>query len=141
MPERTKPRRDDPARSHSFGGTGDTGDAWARVRREISHVARQTGEQIQLRWFGQASALLRYHTRESLNPAYRELLDDAGVDPAAAGQTAATWSRLRYLADLHRQAAATLVPAGQHAQMIFRLGRSPGPLPPTARRDPTWVAS
>jgi nitroreductase len=40
-----------------------------------------------------------------------------------------------------RQAAATLVPAGQHVQMIFRLGRSPGPLPPTARRDPTWVAS
>ncbi len=40
-----------------------------------------------------------------------------------------------------RQAAATLVPAGQHVQMIVRLGRSPGPLPPTARRDPTWVAS
>ena len=40
-----------------------------------------------------------------------------------------------------RQAAATLVPTGQHVQMIFRLGRSPGPLPPTTRRDPTWVAS
>ncbi len=40
-----------------------------------------------------------------------------------------------------RQAAATLVPADQHVQMIFRLGRSPGPLAPTARRDPTWVAS
>ena len=37
-----------------------------------------------------------------------------------------------------RQAAGTLVPAGQHVQMLFRLGRSPGPLPPTARRDPTW---
>jgi hypothetical protein len=37
-----------------------------------------------------------------------------------------------------RQAAATLIPAGQHLQMLFRLGRSPGPLPPTARRDPTW---
>ncbi len=94
MPERTKPRPDAPARSHSFGGTGDTGDAWARVRREISHVARQTGEQIQLWWSGQASALLRYHAGESLNPAYRELLDDAGVDPAEAGQTAATWSRV-----------------------------------------------
>jgi len=35
----------------------------------ISHVARQTGEQMQHRWFGQASALLRYHARESLNPA------------------------------------------------------------------------
>jgi hypothetical protein len=37
-----------------------------------------------------------------------------------------------------RQAAAALIPAGQHVQMLFRLGRSPGPLPPTARRDPTW---
>jgi nitroreductase len=40
-----------------------------------------------------------------------------------------------------RQAAATLVPAGQHVQMVFRLGRSPGPLPPTARRDPSWGAT
>jgi hypothetical protein len=40
-----------------------------------------------------------------------------------------------------RQAASSLVPAGQHVQMLFRLGRSPGPLPPTSRRDPTWVAS
>jgi nitroreductase len=40
-----------------------------------------------------------------------------------------------------RQAASALVPAGQHVQMLFRLGRSPGPLPPTSRRDPTWVAS
>ena len=40
-----------------------------------------------------------------------------------------------------RQAAAALVPAGQHIQMVFRLGRSPGPLPPTARRDPAWAAT
>ena len=40
-----------------------------------------------------------------------------------------------------RQAAAALVPAGQHVQMLFRLGRSPGPLPPTPRREPTWAAS
>ena len=41
-----------------------------------------------------------------------------------------------------RQAAAAIVPAaaGQHIQMLFRLGGSPGPLPPTARRDPTWVS-
>ena len=38
-----------------------------------------------------------------------------------------------------RQAAAAHVPAGQHLQMLFRLGRSPGPLPPTARRDPAWT--
>jgi nitroreductase len=37
-----------------------------------------------------------------------------------------------------RQAAGTLIPAGQYVQMLFRLGKSPGPLPPTARRDPTW---
>jgi nitroreductase len=39
-----------------------------------------------------------------------------------------------------RRAAARFVPAGQHIQMLFRLGASPGPLPPTARRDPTWAA-
>jgi hypothetical protein len=40
-----------------------------------------------------------------------------------------------------RLAAAALIPAaaGQHIQILFRLGRSPGPLPPTARRDPTWA--
>ena len=38
-----------------------------------------------------------------------------------------------------RQAACAHVPAGQHLQMLFRLGRSPGPLPPTARRDPAWA--
>ena len=38
-----------------------------------------------------------------------------------------------------RQAASAHAPAGQHLQMLFRLGKSPGPLPPTARRDPTWA--
>ena len=38
-----------------------------------------------------------------------------------------------------RRAASALVPAGQHIQMLFRLGRSPGPLPPTPRRDPTLI--
>jgi nitroreductase len=37
-----------------------------------------------------------------------------------------------------RRAASARVPAGQHLQMLFRLGKSPGPLPPTPRRDPTW---
>jgi nitroreductase len=40
-----------------------------------------------------------------------------------------------------RRAVSALVPAGQPVQMLFRLGRSPGPLPPTPRRDPTWAAS
>ena len=39
-----------------------------------------------------------------------------------------------------RSAACGLVPGGQHVQMLFRLGRSPGPLPPTPRRDPTWAS-
>ncbi|MGH3150606.1 MAG: Acg family FMN-binding oxidoreductase, partial [Streptosporangiaceae bacterium] len=39
-----------------------------------------------------------------------------------------------------RQAASAHAPAGQHLQMLFRLGTSPGPLPPTARRDPVWAA-
>ena len=38
-----------------------------------------------------------------------------------------------------REAACTHAPAAQHLQMLFRLGTSPGPLPPTARRDPTWA--
>ena len=38
-----------------------------------------------------------------------------------------------------RQAAAALAPPGQHLQMLFRLGRSPGPLSPTPRRDPPWL--
>ena len=40
-----------------------------------------------------------------------------------------------------RADAVTLIPAaaGQHIQMLFRLGRPPGSLPPTARRDPTWA--
>jgi nitroreductase len=38
-----------------------------------------------------------------------------------------------------RQAASTHALAGQHLQMLFRLGKAPGPLPPTARRDPTWA--
>src|SRR6516162_918721 len=63
--------------------------AWARVRHEISHVARRAG-QIERRSLGRAGALLRYHAKQSLNPAYRALLDDAGVDPAAAG----AWHRV-----------------------------------------------
>ena len=64
--------------------------AWVRVQREISHVARQAAGQIEHRSLGRAGALLHYHAQQSLNPAYRTLLDDAGVDPAAAG----AWHRV-----------------------------------------------
>ncbi len=40
-----------------------------------------------------------------------------------------------------RQAAAAFLSPGRHIQMLFRLGRSPSPLPPTARRDPAWSAA
>jgi hypothetical protein len=73
---------------------GLAGDAWGRVRREMSDVAGQTTGQVR-RWHrGRASALLRHHVRHSLNPAYRELIDKAGVDPAGAVQTAAGWRRI-----------------------------------------------
>ena len=57
--------------------------AWVRVEREISHVAGQTAEEAEHRSLSRARALLHYHAQQSLNPAYRELLDDARVDPAA----------------------------------------------------------
>ncbi|HET7012529.1 MAG TPA: hypothetical protein VFI65_01375, partial [Streptosporangiaceae bacterium] len=37
------------------------------------------------------------------------------------------------------QAATAMVAPGQHLLMLFRLGKSPGPLAPTARRDPAWL--
>jgi len=64
--------------------------AWVRVQREISHVASQAAGQTERRSLGRAGALLRCHARGSLNPAYRELLEGAGVDPAAVG----AWHRV-----------------------------------------------
>lgn len=40
-----------------------------------------------------------------------------------------------------RRAARAYAPAGQHLQMLFRMGKSPGTLPPTARRDPAMDGS
>lgn len=37
-----------------------------------------------------------------------------------------------------RRAASAHAQADRHLQMLFRLGKSPGPLPPTPRRDPAW---
>ena len=70
------------------------GDAWVRVQREISDVARRTHGQVQRWWLDCAGALLRYHAQQSLNPAYRELIEDAGVDPAGASLTPAAWGRV-----------------------------------------------
>ena len=81
-------------RSGDLAGIRPSGDAWDRVRREMSDVAGKTSGQIQRWWRSRAVALLRYHARQGLNSAYRELLQDAGVDPAGGIQTAAEWSRV-----------------------------------------------
>src|SRR5579859_501304 len=59
------------------------GDAWARVRREIDDVAGQSSEQVRRSLRQRAFWLLRYHLHQSRNPAYRELLQQAGLDPAS----------------------------------------------------------
>jgi phenylacetate-coenzyme A ligase PaaK-like adenylate-forming protein len=81
-------------RSGGLAGVRPPSDAWVRARREMSDVAGQTSGQIQ-RWrLSRASTLLRHHARQSLNFAYRELIEDAGVDPVSAIQTAAAWGRV-----------------------------------------------
>jgi phenylacetate-coenzyme A ligase PaaK-like adenylate-forming protein len=97
-------------RTRSDGQAGAQDDAWARVRQEISDVAGKTPQQIRQAWLRRASALLRYHAQQSLNPAYRELLDDAGVDPAGAGQPSWVWSQAPVI-DKHWMAQA-----GYHRQ-------------------------
>jgi phenylacetate-coenzyme A ligase PaaK-like adenylate-forming protein len=69
------------------------GDAWVRVQHEIGEVARQSPRQVQQHGLRRASVLLRYHARESLNPAYRDLLDGTGADPDS-GQAAAGWTQV-----------------------------------------------
>ena len=81
-------------RSGGLAGVWPPGDAWVRVRREMSDVAGRTSGQIQRWWLSRASVLLRHHARQSLNFAYRELIEDAGVDPASAIQTGAAWGRV-----------------------------------------------
>jgi len=71
-----------------------SGDAWTRVRREIAQVAGQPPGQVQPRQLRRASALLRYHACQIRNPAYRELLQGAGVDPEKAGQPPETWHQV-----------------------------------------------
>ena len=60
-------------------GSQAGGAAWARVQREISAVAGKTPRQVQRWWFRRAAALLSYHAQQSRNPAYGELLDNAGA--------------------------------------------------------------
>ena len=83
------------------------------------------------------------------------LLTSAEENKTAWVHAGLTWQRLALVAHTRglaaapltaivenprtRQTASAHIPAGQHIQMLFRLGRSPGLLPPTARRDPTWA--
>jgi hypothetical protein len=79
--------------SGDLAGVRPAGNAWGRVRREMSDVAGKTPGQIE-RWsLSRAAALLRYHARQDLNPAYRELIRGAGVDPVSA-ETVAAWNRV-----------------------------------------------
>ena len=81
-------------RGNGQAGIRPGGAAWGRVQREISAVAGKTPQQVQRWWFRRAEALLCQHAQQSRNPAYRELLDDAGAGPAGPGQTAETWRRV-----------------------------------------------
>jgi phenylacetate-coenzyme A ligase PaaK-like adenylate-forming protein len=91
------------------GDARPSGDAWARVRRELSEVAGQTSAQAQRWQLGRARALLRHHARQRRNVAYRELLEDAGLDAMSA---MSAWDQIpvidkQWLADAgyHRQPA------------------------------------
>lgn len=79
---------------------------WARVRREIHAVAGKTPGEVRQSWLRRAGALLCYHADQSLNLAYRDLLAEAGVDPARPGQ----WSQVPVI-DKH-----WLARAGYHRQ-------------------------
>ena len=81
-------------RSNGLAAVWPPIDAWVRVRREMSDVAGRTSGQFQRWQLSRASALLRHHARQSLNLAYRELIEDAGVDPTSAIQTGARWGRV-----------------------------------------------
>jgi hypothetical protein len=81
-------------RSHGQADDRPGADAWARVHREISDVAGKTPQQTQQEWFRRAGALLRYHARQSPNPAYRELLGDTRADPAGASRPSLVWSQV-----------------------------------------------
>jgi phenylacetate-coenzyme A ligase PaaK-like adenylate-forming protein len=82
------------ARGGGQAGIPPGGDAWPRIQREIGSVAGKSRQQIQQWWFRRAGALLAYHIQQSLNPAYRQLMEDAGVDPASPGPAAGMWSQV-----------------------------------------------
>lgn len=63
------------------------GDAWARVQREIADLATQSPEQLRRSLHQRACALLLHHVRHSRNPAYRDLINETGLDPTAVDPT------------------------------------------------------
>jgi hypothetical protein len=101
MREFTPPQGNRQARIRSPGGWGN---AWVRVQREISQVARQAAGQVDQRWFSRASALLFelrtnrnrnlvrrpeqgprppiQHGAEQLEPGQGHQLPRVGVEPA-----------------------------------------------------------
>lgn len=86
--------------------------AWARVQSEILDVAGQTAEQVQASLHRRASDLLAYHVRHGRNPAYRELIERAGIDVTDPADPVAAWQRVPVIdkqwlanAGYHRQPA------------------------------------
>jgi hypothetical protein len=67
-------------------GQRPQGDGWARVRQEVTDLAGKTAGAVRQSWLRRAGALLCYHAGQSRNPAYCELLAEAGVDPARPSQ-------------------------------------------------------
>lgn len=78
--------------------------AWARVRREIGETARQAPEQVRRDWLSRAAELVRYHLRDSRNPAYRDLVGSTEKDVAEV-TSAGALERLPVI-DKHWLAAA-----------------------------------
>src|SRR5215469_15612832 len=85
---------EDTRRIRGQAATRPRGSGWARVRRQINDVAGKTPGQIQQGWFRRGVALLRYHAEQSLNPAYRQLVADVGIDPADRSHAARMWSKV-----------------------------------------------
>src|SRR5215469_322770 len=93
---------------------GAAGDAWERVHSEIRDVAGQAPEQAERSLQRRARDLLAYHVRHGLNPAYRDLIERAGIDVTDHSDPVAAWQRVPVIdkqwlanAGYHRQPACT----------------------------------
>jgi len=84
------------------------------VHSEIRDVAGQAPEQAERSLQRRARDLLAYHVRHGLNPAYRDLIERAGIDVTDHSDPVAAWQRVPVIdkqwlanAGYHRQPACT----------------------------------